>query len=398
MRPVFALNPWRPLSHTIVEFTGNSNRPQLLYTDLVDIYVFTGDSLEPIVSMYNQTNPRGQAGYITAPVNDTWFGTRGQAWNGKNISLPFYWVIQPGGTGLDGSEVPQATFSAVRKSYARLPVRTPLTARRAETTYLDSVSSSIASASSASTASIASTSMAAASSSLASVSSASIASLSGSLLSGVSPSGTSTAGGAAGGGVQSDTGASSFPKWAIGVIVVLGLLAILAGGILAFLCMRRMRRRNEEDSNRGSMGSASPMMANAEQVNSPRSPLLGGGGMLAAGAAGAAGGAAYEHRASSVMSPDGASTASHGGSAGEGGPFSGADAAIMADAFRKALRKPDFAGGIDEGDSPGSDQANNGVLMNRELAEEGRDIRSVESSRGVQVESMSDSGETETAH
>ncbi|KAF7968748.1 hypothetical protein HWV62_29581 [Athelia sp. TMB] len=352
----------------------------LLYTDLVDIYVFTGDSLEPIVSMYNQTNPRGQAGYITAPVNDTWFGTRGQAWNGKNISLPFYWVIQPGGTGLDGSEVPQATFSAV------------------QTTYLDSVSSSIASASSASTASIASTSMAAASSSLASVSSASIASLSGSLLSGVSPSGTSTAGGAAGGGVQSDTGASSFPKWAIGVIVVLGLLAILAGGILAFLCMRRMRRRNEEDSNRGSMGSASPMMANAEQVNSPRSPLLGGGGMLAAGAAGAAGGAAYEHRASSVMSPDGASTASHGGSAGEGGPFSGADAAIMADAFRKALRKPDFAGGIDEGDSPGSDQANNGVLMNRELAEEGRDIRSVESSRGVQVESMSDSGETETAH
>lgn len=194
--------------------------------------------------------------------------------------------------------------------------------------------------------------------------------------------------------MQSDAGGANFPKWAIGVIVVLGLLAIIAAGILAFLLVRRLRRRDEE-SIRGSMGSASPMMANVQTASSP---LLGGGATLAAGAAGAAGGAAYEHRrASSVVSPDGASSVSHGGSAGEGGPFSGADAAIMADAFRKALRKPEFAGGIDEGDSPGSDP-NNGALMNRELADEGRDIRSVESSRGVQVESMSDSGETETAH
>jgi hypothetical protein len=67
----------------------------------------------------------------------------------------------------------------------------------------------------------------------------------------------------------------------------------------------------------------------------------------------------------------------------------------MADAFRKALRKPDFAANpLEEGDNNGGSQPNNGGLMNRELAEEGRDIRSVESSRGVQVETLSDTGET----
>jgi hypothetical protein len=71
----------------------------------------------------------------------------------------------------------------------------------------------------------------------------------------------------------------------------------------------------------------------------------------------------------------------------------------MADAFRKALRKPDFNGSpVEEGDSPDSQQANTGELMSRELAEEGRDIRSVESSRGVQVETLSDTGETALDH
>jgi hypothetical protein len=70
----------------------------------------------------------------------------------------------------------------------------------------------------------------------------------------------------------------------------------------------------------------------------------------------------------------------------------------MADAFRKALRKPDFIGGpVEEGDSPDSQQSNT-QLMSRELAEEGRDIRSVESSRDVQVETMSDTGATAQDH
>lgn len=70
----------------------------------------------------------------------------------------------------------------------------------------------------------------------------------------------------------------------------------------------------------------------------------------------------------------------------------------MADAFRKALRKPDFASQpLEEGESPenpDNPDGTDGALINRELAEEGRDIRSVDSSRGVRVETLSDHGDT----
>lgn len=155
------------------------------------------------------------------------------------------------------------------------------------------------------------------------------------------------------------------------------------------------------------MGSSSPMMANAAQQGSP---LLGGtaslpppphspvgtGSASAAAGVGFAGGAGMSERdrnAPSVVMHDGASTTS----AGDSGPFSGADAAIMADAFRKMLRKPDFAERLEEGDdSPDGindddeddhPHGHGGVgLIGRELAEEGRDIRSVSSERGVRVE------------
>jgi len=140
------------------------------------------------------------------------------------------------------------------------------------------------------------------------------------------------------------------------------------------------------------MGSSSPMMANSG--HSPVSPLLAGAVVPGRHASTAT---SHGQNAPSVVSPDGASTISRAGSAGDPGPFSGADAAIMADAFRKALRKPDFAGRpVEEGESPENDnpEANEDVLLNRELADEGRDIRSVGSSRGVHVETLSDSGDT----
>jgi hypothetical protein len=103
---------------------------------------------------------------------------------------------------------------------------------------------------------------------------------------------------------------------------------------------------------------------------------------------------------SSVASPDRSSIS---GSVGDAGPFSGADAAIMADAFRKALRKPDFAGRPEEeGESPPEKPTapEGDELLREELADEGRDIRSVASSRGVKVEpsTLSDSGSTIQDH
>jgi len=127
------------------------------------------------------------------------------------------------------------------------------------------------------------------------------------------------------------------------------------------------------------MGSATPMMANAANHQSP---------VFAAEALGGAGAAAASQRpATPTDFHDGASTMSR---TSDAALFSGADAAIMADAFRKALRKPEFP----EGSSP--DEATNedgpSQLLNQELADEGRDIRSVESSRGVRVETLSDNG------
>lgn len=140
----------------------------------------------------------------------------------------------------------------------------------------------------------------------------------------------------------------------------------------------------------------SPLLGTASLPPPPHSPV-GTGSASAAAGVGFAGGAAMSERdrnPPSVVMHDGASTTS----AGDSGPFSGADAAIMADAFRKMLRKPDFAERLEEGDdSPDGDNDDDDYdhhqhgpsgagLIGRELAEEGRDIRSVSSERGVRVE------------
>jgi len=136
------------------------------------------------------------------------------------------------------------------------------------------------------------------------------------------------------------------------------------------------------------MGSASPMMGNVGGP-SPGSPLLAGAVINRQPSFVAGVGAAQ-----SAQDHDGASTISRTGSAGNEAPFSGADAAIMADAFRKMLRKPDFADQpVEEGESPDGEPSKEDMI-GRELAEEGRDIRSVSSERGVRVETLSDGGDT----
>ncbi|KAG7088261.1 hypothetical protein E1B28_012275 [Marasmius oreades] len=360
---IYAQNQW-------AAFVWNSRLPEFTQFGKVNAYLFDGDSRKQVLAVRNLVNPTNQAGTLTVLVNDTWWGPSGALWSGSNMSHSFYWVVKRADQELTGSEFTQAHFVAV------------------QTTYADSIIASMSTASFASSLSAASAS--AASASRASVSSHLTA--------------NPTANPTAGSNIQNSGGSSSFPKWAIAVIVILGFVAIATTCLLIFFIMRRLRRRREMDSKRNSMGSASPMMAHAN--NEPQSPLLashtdhrdfqssvGHGNPVAPAAMGTAAGVAL-NRAPSLVSPDGASTISRAGSAGEGGPFSGADAAIMADAFRKALRKPDFAGRpVEEGDSPENPEAKS-ELLSRELAEEGRDIRSVSSSRGVRVETLSDSGDT----
>ncbi|EPQ54761.1 hypothetical protein GLOTRDRAFT_139265 [Gloeophyllum trabeum ATCC 11539] len=375
--------------HEYCYFVWNSKLPYWQYTDSVDVYLFHADTNQPVTSLLNQPNSWERTGRTSLQVNDQWFGERGRAWDNSPISYPFYWaVVSAGGSPVSLPYSP-ATFTAV------------------QTTYLDVVASSLSSASSASAASSSRAAESSRSASLTSGVSAGASPTGSGSGSGTIPSNSSGGAGPRGSGSAGDGGgnvqagaSSSFPHGAIAAIVVLGFLALVASGILIFLIMRRMRARRA-NANRTSMGSESPMMANVGGMGGPQSPLLGEAGLAAAGmGAGAAAGAAssihHEHPPS-VAPDDGASTISQAHSASEPVPFSGADAAIMADAFRKALRKPDFAGRpVEEGESP---EANNGSgrnseLLNRELAEEGRDIRSVSSSRGVRVETLSDAGDT----
>ncbi|KAH8104590.1 hypothetical protein BXZ70DRAFT_597226 [Cristinia sonorae] len=339
--------------HQIASFVWNSRLPQITQTNLVNIYLLDAVSTNVIHKWENEPNPYGRAGIVRFPVNDTWFGPRGAHWNGQPTPYLFYWVITRSDATLD-SGIPQPVFAAV------------------QTTFADSVVASMAS-----TASVASASAASVSSAIA----ASLSSLSAASLTSAHSSPSSTSG-PGNGNVQNDGSGSSFPRWAIAVIVVLGALALLATGILAFFIMRRMRnRRGASLSHRGSMGSSTPMMANA-----PQSPLLGSVGLVSAGMG--------SHRPHSPDVHDGASTMSRGS---DPAPFSGADAAVMATAFRDMLRKPNFSDRPDEeGDSPDDHHVAPDMLLNRELAEEGRDIRSVSSSRGVKVETLNGDDDADT--
>lgn len=335
----------------------NSRRPQLTQNNLVNLYLFNADTQEALFTITDVQNPTGTEGEYNVLVNDSWFGTGGATWQpGQNLSYPFFWIVT-NQDGLDGSQTTNPTFFAVQTTYADSVVSTMLSSSASLSSV--SVQSSLSVHSSLSTASTASA--------------ASTASLASGTVAGVSSS------------VQPQQDDSVFPHWAIAVIVVLGFLAIVAGGILVWLILRRIRKR-ELQSNRGSMGSASPMMADAHHQQSPNLPLL-----VGVGGTGALGRTSSEHhQPPSVVSPDGVSEAH---SAGDSGPFSGADAAIMANAFRQALRKPDFAAAPVEENDDGKDD-----VINRELAEEGRDIRSVGSSRGVRVETLSETGDRAQDH
>lgn len=120
-----------------------------------------------------------------------------------------------------------------------------------------------------------------------------------------------------------------------------------------------------------------------------KSALLGGAG------AGVASGGATRHPSSSAHGAhhDNASMLSASDTTTSQGMLSGADAAIVADAFRQAMRKPDFSGRpVEEDESPDTNERASGemavpsaAVLSEELRAEGRDIRSVGSARGVRV-------------
>ncbi|KAF8583355.1 hypothetical protein K439DRAFT_68487 [Ramaria rubella] len=341
-------------------FVWNRALPQFSQSNLVDIYLFHGES-DVLVEMW----PRQpyQMGHLPVSPNDTWWGPEGADFTpGTNSTQTFFFLMVANGTNtLSGSS--QATFTAT------------------QTAFPNSILSSMSSAS------LASASAAAASASAASLSSTSSPS------STVSSTKSSPASQSPGSLQNNSNDSNDFPHWAIALLSVFGFLAFISFLFVFWLLIRNIRSRKRAGglTHRNSMGSQSPMMANI----APSSPVNAApGSSLAHGEphsveSGLAPLPVINNR-HNVVSSDGASTVSRADSAG--GPFSAVDAAAMAAAFRNVMRKPDFADRpMEEGESP---EHKDGDVLNRELAEEGRDIRSVSSSRGVRVETLSDSGDT----
>ncbi|KAJ7258744.1 hypothetical protein B0H12DRAFT_1232190 [Mycena haematopus] len=340
---VFAQHEW-------ATFVWNSNNPDFLQTERVDIYLFHGDSQEQILFIPNQVNPTGQAGHVSQQVNDSWWGTRGVNWDGTNISYPFFWLIARHGESLDdGTLKPQTTFSAV------------------QTTFADSVLATRSSTTSTTAA--------------ASITSSSLETLVTSV-SGHATTVTLTK--TPTGGIQTNASSAPFPHWAI-IIIVLGIVAVVAVCSLmlfGIFCLRQKEKRDRR--HRHPIRDTSPDPPDMVQADAaaPVAAVVAGG----------------HARDTSATSHDHDRTTSP-----EPRPFSGSDAAIMANAFRAELRQPPRSPNGDE-ESPDTEgyadeataarerpeaERERETLLRRGLASE--DIRSVDSVRGVRVESSNES-------
>lgn len=202
-----------------------------------------------------------------------------------------------------------------------------------------------------------------------------------------SPNGGGGNGNAPNGGLQGQGNKDNFPSWAIALLAVLGFFALLGALLCSFFACREYRRRQRRRSSsfrRESMGSEAPMMAGVGAPGPQTAPTSPTHGPLAAA------GFSRNYRGHAA---DASSTTSHSHSGiGESAPF---DAAFVADAFKNAMRHPNFKDRpLEEGESPDAvpdlPKPAPDVVLSRELAEEGRDIRSVRSERRYKVESLLD--------
>ena len=309
------------------------------------------------------------------------------------MTWPFYFVVTAHGLGLDSNTISrQSTFSAIQTAL-------PSSIASAQSSS-SSVSASLASASASSSSASAALSDAAA---ISSASQSIVTSISNSLVSSMNAAGstgtemasrtitttlpngsivTASATAEADGRNVTPAGYNNglgLPKYAIALISVFGFLALVGALVGAYFLLKSARKRRERISRNEnhSYGSGSPMM---RAIDAPGSVAGGsdGNAALAAAAGGVFGGGAATR------------------SSNESHPFSSDEATRMADAFRNALRKPEFAGTALSSDqnSPNEHEIETDAhfdeaapaestgptpreLIRNELASEGKDLRSV---------------------
>ncbi|PLW36631.1 hypothetical protein PCANC_18281 [Puccinia coronata f. sp. avenae] len=315
------------VQHTWSKFIWNNNYPTFIGSKNVDIYLYNANSENPVANWKDIPNDRGMIGIY---ADDSWFPSITSWQDGRNLTYPYFFIITTAGAVITGGEQHQATFRVIQT-----------------TPPASYISSSLASAS---------------------YTSQLVASLS----SQPSPSSTGTPNSNLQHGSSSDT----FPRWEIALIVLLGSFALLIFLVAAYLAFTNARKRRQvriwqaaalggKSGSGGSVASHSPMIQNTEGaalIGHHQQTRGGGGG----------GGHHHQHiSARDLHSPTSSRpgsplSATHGptttfalpaehqhhqhhGAGSEAalatpdGPITSVDATMMADAFRKALRKPEFA-------------------------------------------------------
>ncbi|GAA5874745.1 hypothetical protein JCM1840_000421 [Sporobolomyces johnsonii] len=384
------------------KFIWNAQYPTFIGSVDVDIYLYNADTEDIATSWRGVENARGMIGIVPdddwwpTESTDEWFNSR------ENRTIPYFFVIVDANATLTGGEVHQSTFTVI------------------QTAAPSSLSSSLSVLTASSLSSVSSLSSLS-SASLASASSASVSSLSAASRSSASASSRSNrpASGTPGSGAlqTSPSSSTSLPKWAIAIIVILGFFALLAGAVAVYFCLGRLRKRRraaemevlaaeagergdeDEGEDEVTNGSRDPILGAAAGGPGSSAGVGGGGGggraalapaLLGAGAGGAAVGAVAAAARDKDPEKD------------EGGTISQTDAARMAEAFRAALRKPEFLPppaaessgestpglgpsptGRAEGDnSHGSNGEETGILgrelMEDELRSEGKSMKNVD--------------------
>lgn len=255
------------------------------------------------------------------PVQTTWTP-------GQNLTHSYYFEIVPAGQALSGGEQRQPVFDVIQTA-------PPATLSAAVAAASLAVSASAVSAVLSSAASLSSLSSAIAAGAI-TLSGAEATSFSSAIagLSSVTASRSRTnVSGSARGSLASDNNDDGFPAYGIAILAVLGGLLLIFALATAFLLYRLHRRRQQ---------------ARSDSEEAFRQPILVTGGVRTSGEDGheKEGSPTSAHGPGSFAGPVGATPlrtrASDGAEDPPASAISGTDAAIMAEAFRKALRQPEF--------------------------------------------------------
>ncbi|KAH9464885.1 hypothetical protein MJO28_001410 [Puccinia striiformis f. sp. tritici] len=300
--------------HTWSKFIWNNNYPTFIGSRLVDIYLYNANSESPVANWTQIPNDRGMIGIY---ADDSWFPPVTSWQDGRNLTYPYFFIITTAGATLTGGEQHQATFRVVQTA----PPQAYITASLASASHSSQLAASMTT---------------------------------NSLL---TPSATPNS------NLQRGPSGDAFPRWEIALIVVLGAFALLIFLVAAYLAFTNARKRRQvriwqaaalggKSVSGGSIASHSPMIQNTEGaalIGNQKS--RGGAGVTSARDLHSPNSSRPGSPLSAVNAPSntfGFPPGEHHPTGSEAvatpdGPITSVDATIMADAFRKALRKPEFA-------------------------------------------------------